>query len=50
MTDHISSSYEINLQTEITYLKGVGPVRAEALQDIEFLRLGIYFTISTTVF
>jgi ATP-dependent DNA helicase RecG len=40
MTDHISSPYEINLQTEITYLKGVGPVRAEALQDIEISTVG----------
>ena len=34
MSDQYSSQYKTNLNTEITYLKGVGPHRADALDEI----------------
>ena len=35
MSAQYSSQYQINLNTEITYLKGVGPHRAEALAELD---------------
>ena len=37
MTGSFLKPYQINFNTEITYLKGIGTVRAEALKEIDIL-------------
>ena len=40
MTGHNSPQYNTTLTTEITYLKGVGPHRAEALNELGVKTVG----------